>query len=499
MCSNEAVRRHADAARWDQLADEITQLASHIHAATCRWLALVAEFDRCGAWAQWGCRSCAHWVSWRCSIAPVAAREHVRVARRLQDLPRIQAAFAEGRLSYSKVRALSRVQNVEREEELLALAENASAAQLERIVGAYRGVIARARNADGGRPERFVSWHYDDAGALVLRARLSAEEGAVVLAALDAACASAEAPPPESERDADAPVSAGDERDASAEARPPESERDADAPIRAGDERDASAEAPQPESDRDADASVSAGDGRDASAEAPPPVAERRADALVLMADTLLATGPTARAGGDRFQVLVHVDAAALRGRSEGLCELADGAVLAPETARRLACDASIVPLVERAGRPLSVGRKTRTVPPALRRALTSRDRGCRFPGCTNHRTVDAHHIEHWAQGGATSVDNLVLLCRFHHRLLHEGGYDVARAGARLIFRRADGTEIRAVPRLPRGSARSLHDRHSRTVRPDACVPRDGGSGMDLGLCVDAMIAFAPLAGPPGI
>jgi uncharacterized protein DUF222 len=174
MCSHEIAPPHADAARWDHLADEITQLASHIHAATCRWLELVAEFDRCGAWAQWGCSSCAHWVSWRCSIAPVAAREHVRVARRLEELPRIRAAFAEGRLSYSKVRALSRVENVEREQELLGLAENASAAQLERIVRAYRGVVARARAAAGGRPERYVTWHHDDDGALVLRARLPA-------------------------------------------------------------------------------------------------------------------------------------------------------------------------------------------------------------------------------------------------------------------------------------------------------------------------------------
>ncbi len=474
MCSHEAPDRHADAARWDRLADEITQLASHIHAATCRWLTLVAEFDECGAWAQWGCRSCAHWVSWRCSIAPVAAREHVRVARRLQELPRIRAAFADGRLSYSKVRALSRVQNVEREEELLALAENASAAQLERIVRAYRGVVARARSAAGGRPERFVAWHHDDDGALVLRARLPAEEGAVVLAALEAGGASAEAPPPETEPDADAFV-------------PPDGRLDA------------SAEAPGPEAERDAGSFVPADGESGASAEARPSVAERRADALVLMADTLLASTPAARAGGDRFQVLVHIDAAALSGTSEGLSELGDGAALAPETAQRLACDASIVPLIERAGRPLSVGRKTRTVPPALRRALTSRDRGCRFPGCTNHHTTDAHHIEHWARGGATSIDNLVLLCRFHHRLLHEGGYEVARAGTRFVFRRRDGAEIRTVPRLPRGTARSLHDRQGRTVRPDACVPRDGAPGMDLGMCVDAMIAFAPLAGAPGI
>jgi len=491
MCSPTDCRRHPDLVRWERLADEITQLASDIHAATCRWLTLVAEFDKCGAWAQWGCRSCSHWVSWYCSIAPVAAREHVRVARRLQELPRIRAAFADGRLSYSRVRALSRVENIESEDELLALAENASAAQLERIVRAYRGVVARDRIAAGGPPDRFVTWHHDDDGALVLRARLPAEEGALVLAALEAAAASAEAAP-------DAANGAGElappdeQRCASAEASPPEAENSAGA--------GASSEAFPPEAEIAAGELVPAGDERGASAEAQPTAAERRADALVLMADTLLAGTPTARAGGDRFQILVHVDAATLRdGSDDGRCELADGEALAPETARRLACDAAIVPLIERAGRPLSVGRKTRTVPSALRRALSSRDRGCRFPGCTNHRTVDAHHIRHWAHGGATSIDNLGLLCRFHHRLLHEGGYEVARAGARFVFRRADGREIRPVPRLPRGVAHSLRDRHGRTVRADACVPKDGAPGMDLGMCVDAMLAFAPLTGPPGI
>src|SRR5918994_4504380 len=170
----------------DRLADEITELASHIHAATCRWLGLVAEFDRRGGWGEWGCRSCAHWISWRCGISPVAAREHVRVAARLGELPLIRGAFAEGRLSYSQVRALTRVEKVAAEEELLSLARHATAAQLERLLRAYRGVVARARAGEGGGPERWVRWDHADDGSLLLRARLPAEEGAVVLAALQA-------------------------------------------------------------------------------------------------------------------------------------------------------------------------------------------------------------------------------------------------------------------------------------------------------------------------
>ena len=93
----------------ERLETEIVELAAQIHAATCRWLGLVAEFDRREGWKAWGCRSCAHWVAWRCSLSDVAARDQVRVARRLEGLPLVRAAYAAGELSYSKVRALTRV------------------------------------------------------------------------------------------------------------------------------------------------------------------------------------------------------------------------------------------------------------------------------------------------------------------------------------------------------------------------------------------------------
>jgi Domain of unknown function (DUF222)/HNH endonuclease len=176
------------------------------------------------------------------------------------------------------------------------------------------------------------------------------------------------------------------------------------------------------------------------------------------MAETLLANGPSQRPAGDRYQVVVHVERDDLAGDSpDGCCELEDGPALPAETARRLACDASLVTISERDGRPLSVGRKTRTIPPALRRALHSRDRGCRFPGCDQRRVVDAHHVRHWAHGGHTKLSNLLLLCRHHHRLIHEGGYRIEQAsGGRAVFRRPDGGAIPAVPRNQPGSARRL-------------------------------------------
>ena len=460
----------------DRLADQITELASHIHAATCRWLGLVAEFDRRQGWGEWGARSCSHWLSWRCGMSPAAAREHVRVASRLTELPLIRGAFAEGRLSYSQVRALTRVENVAQEEELLSLARHATASQLERLVRAYRGVVARARAASGGRPERYVAWAHADDGSLLLRARLPAEEGAIVLAALQSGVerlrdgASAEALASVSAADASAADSSP------ADSSPPDSSLP---------------DASPPDASPPASAEVLPGL-QTASAEAPR-IGELRADALVLMADTLLSNEPSAR-GGERFQVVVHADTESLR-TGEGETQLADGSPIAAETARRLACDAAIVPLIERAGRPLSVGRKTRSIPPALQRALASRDRGCRFPGCTNHRTVDAHHIEHWANGGETKLSNLVQLCRHHHRLLHEGGYTVTRAGTEFVFRRPDGRRIRAVPRRPRGCDRTLRESNG-AVDPEATVTLWTGERMDLGLNVDALLTFAPLEAP---
>ncbi|HEY6695199.1 MAG TPA: DUF222 domain-containing protein [Solirubrobacteraceae bacterium] len=501
----------------EALEEEICALASHIHAATCRWLSLVAEFDRRQGWASWGARSCAHWVAWRCGIAPVSAREHVRVARRLADLPAVRAAFARGELSYSKVRAITRVDGLERETDLLSLAQHATAAQLERLVRAHRSVVAVERVAQGARAERWLTWDHDDDGSLLLRGRLPAEEGAVLIAALEAArerlaaasaeageaaghnergaCAEADEAAGHNERGASAEAgkAAGDgERGASAEAGDAAGDDERDARANAGEaaaagERGAAAEA------RDDDPGTLE-DARDASAEALATTAgEARADALMLMAETMLAGSHGARTGGDRYQVVVHVDTATLRGDERGeTSELDDGVPLAAETARRLACDASIVRILERDGRPLSVGRKTRSIPPALRRALAARDRGCRFPGCTARHFVDAHHVEHWAQGGETSLSNLVQMCRHHHRLLHEGRYALEPGpDGRLIFRRPDGRRISDCPQAPRGHVGAIH---ARRVRADACVSLSHGERMDLDLGVDWMLTFAPPA-----
>jgi Domain of unknown function (DUF222)/HNH endonuclease len=293
-----------------------------------------------------------------------------------------------------------------------------------------------------------VSWDYDDDGSLLLRGRLPAEEGALVIAAIEAA----------RERARDEAKAAATEH--------------------AG----ASAEAPSPT------------------------VGEQRADALLALAEATLADAQAGRSGGDRHQVVVHVDTATLRdGGDDGeRCELDNGVPLPADTARRLSCDASLVRLLERDGRPLSVGRKTRSIPPALRRALAARDRGCRFPGCTARR-VDAHHIEHWADGGQTKLTNLVQLCRHHHRLLHEGGYALTRGhDGTLTFRRPDGRRVAPCPATPPGRASVLRERRpgdrARAIEPDACRSLSAGERLDLELGVEALLVFAPpVVEAPGI
>ena len=154
----------------------------------------------------------------------------------------------------------------------------------------------------------------------------------------------------------------------------------------------------------------------------------RRADALAWMAERVFESGDAPVLSPDRHEIVVHVEADVLTDRRPGRCEIEHRTAIAAETARRLCCDAGIVPVVDGAnGEPLSVGRRTRSIPPSVRRALASRDGGCRFPGCPATHRLHGHHVKHWAEGGETSLDNLVLLCPTHHRLVHEGGFDVQR------------------------------------------------------------------------
>ena len=385
------------------LKAELATVAAHLYAGTCRWLELVAELDRRSGWAEAGVRSCAEWVAWRCALTPRSAREHVRVARSLEELPRTHASFARGELSYAKVRAVTRVATPESEEGLLQLARVCTASQLERSIRAYRRVSTAEARRQQDDAHLSVLWNSD--GSLEIHGRLAPEDGALFLRAI------------ESMRDS---LWRGS-------AEPPPA-------------RHASTPAPR---GGVAGAALAGGD----------------------------------RTGADRYQVVVHADEAVLSRDGEGGCAVEDGSGVAPETARRLACDASVV----------SDSRKSRTIPSSLRRALRARDRGCRFPGCENRRFVDAHHVHHWAHGGKTTLGNLVSLCRRHHRAVHEGGYRVDADGR---FFYPWGGEIPAAPALPRGDPAALGARN-RGLAIDAGTCKHGtGEPMDLAAMVDSLFAI---------
>jgi len=419
----------------DELEREINLLAARIHAATCELLLLIAEFDARSGWINTGMRSCAHWLNWKCGISLGAAREKVRVASSLAVLPEIRTAFARGELSSSKVRAMTRIATPDNEDTLMNIARHGTATHVEKLVRYYRRMSEGDAIENANRQHANRSLHYftDDDGSLVIKGQLPAEVGAVVVKAIEAAMDAIHA---------NSTTDRADVKNAHPEPAETVTEtRRHDARLSLNMLQGGAENVPAGTSDE--------------------PVEARRADAFALMAESFLATGPNTGHSAERYQVVVHM--------------ATDG------------CDASVVRITEDpAGNPLHVERKTRSISPALRRALQSRDRGCRFPGCTARRFVDGHHIRHWADGGATNIDNLVLLCRHHHRLVHEGGFSVwAVASGHPVFARPDGMPIVECGRAEFGKLES-----GRCGRlPDAIGPRtfwDGGS-MDYDVALDTL------------
>ncbi len=238
--------------------------------------------------------------------------------------------------------------------------------------------------------------------------------------------------------------------------------------------------------------------GQEADAD-PPTMARQQADALALLAETALHHGIDPGAPGERYQVVVHVDAAALADPDQpGQSVLEDGAHVSAETSRRLACDASRMVMQHgHDGRVMEVGARTRTIPPALRRALHHRDRGCRFPGC-GVRFGQGHHIRHWAQGGPTTLSNLALLCRRHHRAVHEEGYQLDRQpDGELRFLRPDGRLLPEVPPPPelRGDAvkilRARHDAAGLHLHARTATPGWLGEHLNVGWAIDVLHPLA--------
>ncbi len=445
LAASSSIAHESSVVARERLGDAIAELAARLHAATCELLILLHQFDQARGW-HCGFLSCAHWLSWRTGMDLGAAREKVRVARALADLPRIRDAMARGELSYSKVRALTRVATPAQEPQLLDLARAASAAQVERLVRAWRRVdgLEARQLAERRHLHRQVTMWVDEDGMLVIRGRLPPGAGAVVQQALEAA---------------------------------------ADRLYR---------EAASPPADG-VMAEVTAG--------------QRRADALVLVAECALSADLDCGRAADRYQVVLHVDAStcasdpspSVTETPHAVVALLDGAVhVSAETSSRIACDASVVVMRHGAdGTVLDVGRKQRTPPAAIRRALTVRDAHCRFPGCTARR-CDAHHLQPWALGGRTALGGLVLLCRRHHTLVHEGGFSIHRATNDVItVVRPDGSTLEATAPVPRWAAydpRPLGPTESRLqaegiqVGPETTRPR-GSERLDVGWAIDVLRA----------
>ncbi|MFZ4434641.1 MAG: DUF222 domain-containing protein [Microthrixaceae bacterium] len=436
--------RHDD--RWisdlssGELESTLRSTAAELAAGTHRFLLLVGEFDRRGAWVAWECRSTAHWLSWHCGIGLTAAREQVRVARRLPTLPGVTEALSRGSISYSKVRAITRVATPDSEADLLQIAEHSTAEQLERICAAIRrhgDIVAeeaevRANEYDA-EARAYLRYHRNDRGELVGSFRLPPEAGSVLIEALAA----------HDDRDVD-------EVHGRRMARALES---MSLSSLAGSDANGGAARPQPEVivhvDLAALGALAAADDTDPGSSTGSPV-ERRSPALTSHG-TRLSASAVARIIGD-----------------SGIRFVAD--------------------LLD--GTQLDVGRHSRTITPALFRALLARDQHCRFPGCATRRHLHGHHIVWWIHGGATDLGNLVLLCRKHHHAIHDRAWSCTGTATDLHFLRPDGKEVTNRVTLPGCTGETVERAYRRRFHQIA----DSPGGHWQGDRIDWDCLFAALA-----
>ena len=412
-----------------ELEDQIGEDSAHAHAVLARVARASAKFDAIGGWGAGGIRSFQHWMTIKTGFDMHTSAELLRVGQAMSLLPRIAAAFEAGQLSFDKVRQITTVATPATEEFLLEIAQGASGAQLARICRALRRIdeANAPEQADDHLSRRGIWMHWDDNGMLELKARLTPEDAAVVQAALESITGSRPVPEP-----------------------PDDGVKD-------------------PADDR---------------------WAARNADALVSMCEHVLAGGAdNLIASTAARHVVVHVDVGVLTGEAaDGRCYVEGGAPLSVGAARRLGCDAEVVAVTERNGLPIDVGRKQRIVPERLRLALHVRDRFCRFPGCgvPAHRT-EAHHHEHWALGGGTDLDNLLLLCGFHHRRHHAGAFRIEKTADGYSFETDDGHVIQPPPRDPIDLDRDLLRAQHPGVGPSTPEALWGGAEMDFSYAVSVI------------
>jgi hypothetical protein len=454
----------------ERLEAQICELAGHLTAATCRFLVLLADFDARRGWASWEMNSCAAWLSWKCQMSSGTAREHVRVARALRDLPVLRAEFGAARLSYAKIRALTRIATPQNEQGLAEIAGPMTGNQLERFARAHRQV-SHADDA-AARIQRRLAWRFEDDGSLAGTFRLPPLAGAVLLKALRAAAGDLDHP--------------HDPRDA----------------------RDGNVSAETATEDKPAVQTSSS-----------------LADALLVIAEAFLGGKIAAADNPEVYQVIVHVGTDALaQGDPAGVsaetpaaprpvpgdpagparCHVDDGPALSVSTAQMIGCTAALSWMRhDRDGTVLDLGRRPSA---ALRRAARERDTcRCRFPGCESRR-IDLHHIQYWSHGGRTELTNLISLCKYH-MLVHDRGYLIAAGPAgTFAFFRPDGTGIPPSPALPQPDG-TIDDCHDADITPETIIPPWYGERLDLDYAIYTCFANAdyqarhpgrqPTAAPP--
>ncbi len=374
----------------DRLEAEIMSWSANLAAATARLLGWIGEYDRREGWKTWGVQSCSQWLSWKCGDSPHTARERVRVARALEALPITAAAFAGGELSYSKVRAITRVACAGDDADWAETARHSTGAQLDRIVAGVSRALDTDETGDARAAfeRRGITTDDRDGGETAVTARLPDDMAETVRAAIEVIATRM--------IDETATGSGQSRRDVIAE--------------RGG-------------------------------------MAAVRADALVRMSEQALATSPTSAERGDvgRLQLVVdtetlaEIETTARDNAATGECTLS-GRRIAATVARRWACDIRASVSIDHNGHGCDQGPQGRVLNRRLRRALHRRDHGmCRFPGCGTTNWLHAHHIVHWADGGSTDLANLVSLCGFHHRQIHEGGWDVSIVEDAIVWSDPEG------------------------------------------------------------
>ncbi|MGQ0465851.1 MAG: DUF222 domain-containing protein [Sporichthyaceae bacterium] len=423
--------RSADYLELESLGDRIVEAAGHVAAATGVWLGMVAEFERRGGWSGTGIKSCAHWLTWRCGLGLHAAREHVRVARALEGLPLVRAELTAGRLSYSKVRAMTRVADSSNEEGLLNVALHSTGAQLEKTVAGFKRAHDFAAAKDR-HARRRLSWRWDADGMLVISGRFSPEDGAAILAALESVRAEVATTDPEDER-----------------------------PARVGPEVDADSMVALAQHALEHAACA----GGDAAAH----VVNLHVELTELIENPELAEG--------RVEDGPSVAPETLR----RLCCDSAAVVVAHHRSGGT-------------GTSLDIGRQSRVIPRRLRRALDLRDGGCRFPGCGATRFLHRHHVLHWSRGGRTDLANLMSLCTFHHHAVHEGGFEVIADGlGGFGFVRPDGTPLESFPLPVGGDSAMATQLHDATIDAWTATPRWYGEKLDLPYVVSVLLSAAEL------